>query len=206
MNLKEKIFTKDLKLLIWSISAGTIVGFFYGTNILSWATSFNPGGGMLFISPLVCGFILGILTWDYEISHAVYASIVLTLTASIWIIVLLTAPSLFGVAMLIDRYYLYITQNILLAVVMVFPVSLLGSIVGKYLTGSALLSPEVKVEKQHLKVETEEWYQMLEDFIESKTDAPIPPEQERIRRLIEIKAEKLLAEREAECSEPEEKT
>lgn len=190
----DDIFQK-LKLAIWSISAGTIVAFFFGTNLLSWATNFNPGGPMLFLSPLVCGFILGILTWEHEISHAVFATILLTVTASIWISLILVSPSLSGAVVFFDQYYLYVTQNVILSIVMIFPISLLGSIVGKVLTGSAILSPEYRAERQTLRTETEEWYRMLEEYADSKVDAPPPPDQERIRHLIEEKIKKEIQER-----------
>jgi hypothetical protein len=157
-----------LKLIIWSISAGIIVAFFFGLNVMDWATNFNPGGAMLFISPLVCGFILGVLTWDYEISSTVFATIMLTIVATIGIIFILLSPKLFGVADFIENYYLYVIQNIILTVVLTFPVSLLGSIVGKFLTGTAILSPQLRAERAFIRAETEEWYKMLEEYIETK--------------------------------------
>ena len=87
-----------IKLFIWSVSAGIIVAFFFGTTIMSWATDFNPGGSMVFISPLVCGFILGVLTWEYEISNTVFASILMTITATAGILFILISPKLYGVA------------------------------------------------------------------------------------------------------------
>ena len=195
MSLDFKDIFQKLKLAVWSISAGTIVAFFFGTNLLSWATNFNPGGPMLFLSPLVCGFILGILTWEHEISHAVFATILLTVTASVWILLMLVSPSLSGAVVLFDTYYLYVTQNVILSIVMIFPISLLGSIVGKILTGSAMLSPEYRADRQRLRVETVDWYRMLEDYSDSKVDAPPPPDQERIKKLIEKKAKEMLDER-----------
>ncbi|KYK26669.1 MAG: hypothetical protein AYK23_02760 [Candidatus Proteinoplasmatales archaeon SG8-5] len=165
-----------IKLIIWSISGGIIVAFFIGMNIMSWATSFNPGGTMIFISPLVCGFILGILTWEFEISHTVFGTILLTITATIGIIFVLLSPKIFGVAEFIEGYYLYVIQNIILTVVLTFPVSLLGAIVGKFLTGTAILSPQLKAERAFIRAETEQWYQMLEEYIEAKeaSGAPLP--------------------------------
>lgn len=157
-----------LKLIIWSISAGIIIAFFFGMNVMSWATSFNPGGTMLFISPLVCGFILGILTWEYEISHTVFASILMTITATVGITFILMSPKLFGVAEFIDNYYLYVVQNVILTVVLTFPVSLLGSIFGKYVTSTTILSPEHRMERAHIRAEADEWYRMLEEYAASK--------------------------------------
>ena len=77
MSSERKLIWK-LKPVIWSIATGVIVTFFFGTNFISDVTGFNPGGSILFMSPLVCGFILGILTWEYEIYHTVLASILLT--------------------------------------------------------------------------------------------------------------------------------
>jgi hypothetical protein len=165
---REGKFSWKLKLIIWSISAGIIVAFFFGLNVMSWATSFNPGGAMLFISPLVCGFILGVLTWEYEISSTVFATILMTIVATIGIIFILLSPKLFGVADFIETYYLYVIQNIILTVVLTFPVSLLGSILGKFVTGTAILSPQLRTERAFIRAETEEWYKMLEEYIEAK--------------------------------------
>ena len=164
----EGLIPWKIKLFIWSVSAGIIVAFFFATSIMSWATDFNPGGSMLFISPLVCGFILGVLTWEYEISNTVFASILLTITATAGIIFILISPKLFGVAEFIDGYYLFVIQNVILVVVLTFPVSLLGSIGGKFVTGSAILSPQHRAERAHIRAEANEWYKMLEEYIASK--------------------------------------
>jgi hypothetical protein len=125
----------------------------------------------VFISPLVCGFILGVLTWEYEISHTVFATIILTITATVGIIFILLSPKMFGVADFIENYYLYVIQNIILTVVLTFPVSLLGAIVGKFVTGTAILSPQLRAERAFVRAETEQWYKMLEEYIEAKEAA-----------------------------------
>ena len=174
---------RNLKTCIWALSAGTIVAFFFSANFLSWATRFNPGGTILFFSPLVCGFLLGILTWEEEVTHTVFATILMTITTTVIVAMTLISPSLFGVAKLIDYYYLFVAQNVILSVVMVLPISLLGAISGKALTGSAMFSPELKADRDRLRLEASEWYKMLEQYIEAKKSTPPPIDHEMDKKL-----------------------
>ncbi len=189
MNSERKLIWK-LKPVIWSIATGVIVTFFFGTNFISDVTGFNPGGSILFMSPLVCGFILGILTWEYEIYHTVLASILLTGVAVGGIILMLISPELANVVEFQEDDYFPVIRNVMVSVVLIFPMSLLGSITGKFLTGTAILSPEYRVERAHLRAETDEWYRMLEEYLLRKEDAPQSPDHDKIKKLIEEKIKK----------------
>ncbi len=191
----ERSIFKIFKLIIWSIAAGIIVTFFFGTNFLAWATGFNPGGSILFLSPLVCGFILGILTWEYEIYHSVLASILLTTVAIVGTILMLASPELANVADFQEDDYFPIVRNIVVSVVLIFPMALFGSIGGKLITGSAILSPEHRAERAIIRAEADEWYRMLEEYIAAKGDASLTTDQE-IRKLIEEKTKKIREEKE----------
>jgi hypothetical protein len=186
----EKSIIWKIKPVIWAIASGVIVTFFFGTNFISDTTGFNPGGSILFMSPLVCGFILGILTWEYDIYHTVMASILLTIVAVGGIIIMLISPSLANVMEFHEENYFPVIRNVMVSVVLIFPMSLLGSMSGKFLTGSAILSPEYKVERAHLRAETDEWYRMLEEYLAKKEDAPRTLDQEKIKKLIEEKITK----------------
>ncbi|MBA3046038.1 MAG: hypothetical protein KKH41_07315 [Candidatus Thermoplasmatota archaeon] len=170
-----------LKLLVWSMSAGIIVAFFFSTNFLAWATSFNPGGSVMFISPLMCGLILGIVTSELDAVNTVIGTILMTITATICVVLTLFSPLILGIV--IDPtgtlIFVDLTKNIMLTVILVLPLSLLGSILGRVLAESTLISSSIKIERQALKSETEEWYKMLEEKLEEKRAALEKLEKER---------------------------
>ena len=130
MKLNESLIPK-IKTIVWSISAGIIVSFFFSTNFLAWATSFNPGGSALFISPLVCGLILGVVTWELEAIYTIFAAMVMTVTTTIGVMLILMSPMLFGVAGFLDVYYIFVAQNVMITIILICRSSLLVSM---YLT------------------------------------------------------------------------
>ena len=168
----NEFLTPKIKTIIWSISAGIIVSFFFSTNFLAWATSFNPGGSVLFISPLVCGLILGVVTWEFEAIYTIFATIAMTITATVGVTLTLISPLLFGVAGFLDAYYIFVAQNVMISIILILPISLLGSMVGRVFAESTIMSPTHRVERDALRLETEEWYRMLEERISSKDEGP----------------------------------
>jgi hypothetical protein len=169
---RESLIVK-LKLFIWSVSAGMIVAFFFASNFLAWATHFNPGGSALFISPLMCGLILGIVTCEQETVNTVTGAIIMTLTATLGVILTLLAPILLGIVTDPSgiQSFIYVPQNMMITVVLVLPISLLGSILGRVFAENTLFSSSLRTERDSLKQETEEWYQMLEEKLEEKKAA-----------------------------------
>ncbi len=160
----EFINNNKLKLLLWSVSAGTVVAFFFASNFLKFATGFSLSGEILFISPLFCGFILGLLTTMDELYHSVIAAIILTITAVALIILALFAPVIFGVSGdFIGLYYVFVIQNMLISIVLIFPVALVMTITGKVAGEYLLLGHIYKAERMALKSDTVKWYQMLEE-------------------------------------------
>ena len=161
---EDSIISKfNLKLLIWSLSAGVIMAFFFASTILKETTGFAPGGDILFISPIFCGFLLGLLTTRDEVYHSVMASIFATITAVVLITISLFSPILFGVAGgIAPTYYYFVIQNIMISVVLIFPVSLGTAVIGKVFGETMLMSSIYKHERSLLRKETLEWYQMLE--------------------------------------------
>ena len=182
MNDDKLELKRKLKLWLWSISAGVVVAFFFSSNFLKFATGFSPGSEILFISPLFCGFILGLLTTMDELYHSVFASIIMTVSAVVLITMSLFAPIIFGVSGdFVDLYYVFVIQNITISVVLIFPVSLVTTIIGKVTGEYALLSHIYKNERAALRRDTVKWYQMLEDAtpedVELKPIGWKPPEE-----------------------------
>ncbi len=169
---RENLAVK-MKLLLWSVSAGTIVAYFFSTNFLAWATEFNPGGSALFLSPLMCGLILGIITCEMEAINTVISSIIMTIWATTAVIITLMAPLIFGIVLdpTGTLWMIHAPQNMLITIILVLPISLLGAIVGRLFAENTILSHSMRMERDILKSETEEWYKMLDEKLEEKKTA-----------------------------------
>ena len=167
----DEDFLMEVKIFIWAVSAGIIVSFFFSTNFLAWATSFNPGGSVLLISPIMCGLMIGIVTWEVDAIHTVISSFVLTTVATIGVTLTLVSPLLFGAAWVLDDYYIYVAQNIMISIILILPLSLLGAMVGRLFAENTIMSSTYRVEREQLRSETHEWYKMLEDKLEEKKAA-----------------------------------
>jgi hypothetical protein len=180
--MSESILSRpNLKLFIWSVSAGVIVAFFFATNFLAWATNFNPGGSILLISPIVCGLILGIITSEQDAVNTVIGAIIMSITTTVVVILTLFFPLIIGVVIDPTGYLIFIdlTKNVMLTVILVLPISLLGAILGRLFAENTIQASVFKVERQSLKSETEEWYKMLEEKLEEKKAALEKLERER---------------------------
>lgn len=164
-------FIMKIKIFIWAVSAGIIVSFFFSTNFLAWATSFNPGGSVLLISPIMCGLMIGIVTWEVDAIHTVISSFILTTVATVGVALTLMSPMLFGAAWALDDYYIYVAQNVMISIILILPLSLLGSMVGRVFAENTIMSSTYRVEREQLRSETHEWYKMLEDKLEEKKAA-----------------------------------
>ncbi len=169
--MDEESLTWKLKSLIWAISAGIIVSFFFATNFLDWATSFNPGGSVLLLSPIMCGLMIGIVTWEVDAIQTVYSAFILTITATFGVALTLMSPILLDAAWVLDGYYIYIAQNIMISIILILPLSLLGAMVGRIFAENTILSSTYRVERDQLRSETQEWYNMLEEKLDEKKAA-----------------------------------
>lgn len=164
-------FIFKIKIFIWAVSAGIIVSFFFSTNFLNWATSFNPGGSVLLLSPIMCGLMMGIVTWEVDAIYTVFSSFILTTVATVGVTLTLISPLLFGAAWVLGDYYIYVAQNVMISIILILPLSLLGAMVGRLFAENTIMSSIYRVERDQLRSETHEWYKMLEDKLEEKKAA-----------------------------------
>jgi hypothetical protein len=171
--LEKETLANRVKLFVWSVSAGLVIAFFFASNFLAWATNFNPGGEALFISPLMCGLILGIITCEMDAVNTVLATIIITVTTTISVILTLMSPFILGIVSDPSGtiWFIHVPQNILITVILVLPITLLGSILGRLFAENTILSSAMRGERAVLKSETEEWYKMLEEKLEEKKAA-----------------------------------
>jgi hypothetical protein len=183
-DMSERFSKSHIKLLIWSLSAGTIVAFFYVTNSLSSYTSFNPGGSVFLISPIMCGLILGIVTADQEAANAVIGTILMMITSTVLVALTLLSPFILGVV--IDPtgaiVFVDLTKEIMLTIITVLPLSMLGSVFGRMFAENTIMASTFKVERQALRSDTDEWYKMLDEKLEEKRAALEKLEEERRKR------------------------
>ena len=176
----DDILSTKIKIFIWAVSAGIIVSFFLSTNFLAWATSFNPGDSVLLVSPIMCGLMIGIVTWEVDAIYTVFSSFILTTVATVGVVLTLLSPILFGAAWVLGDYYIYVAQNVMITVILVLPLSLLGAMVGRLFAENTIMSSTYRVERDMLRSETQEWYKMLEDKLEEKK-AAIEAVQQKVR-------------------------
>ncbi len=166
---KESIL--KIKIFIWAISAGIIVSFFFSTNFLAWATSFNPGDSVMLISPIMCGLMLGIVTWEVDAIYTVFSSFILTTVATVGVVLTLLSPMLLGATWVLGDYYIYVAQNVMISIILILPLSLLGAMVGRLFAENTIMSSIYRVERDQLRSETHEWYMMLEEKLDEKKAA-----------------------------------
>jgi hypothetical protein len=191
--VEENGLRVKLKLILWSVSAGTIVAYFFATNFLAWATEFNPGGSVLFFSPLMCGLILGIITCEMEAINTVISSIIMTIWTTVAVIITLMAPLIFGIVLdpTGTLWMIHAPENMLITIILVLPISLLGAIVGRLFAENTILSSSMRRDRDMLKLETEEWYRMLEEKLEEKREALEKVRLEQESNILKEKSENL---------------
>ena len=143
---------------------------------------------VLFIGPLMCGLILGIVSYEQDAVNTVIGTIIMTVVATLAVALTLFYPFLLGVVSDPSGllYFIYIPQNMMITVILVLPLSLLGSISGRLFAENTFQSSIIKKEREFLKSETEEWYKMLEEKLDEKKAALEKLERERDLDLLNI--------------------
>ena|SRR5437773_1597480 len=169
MALKKKLLSLAM-FLLWSVLAGVIVAAFFVTAFFS---DFGPiqvgdAGIVILFMPLFTSFILGLLLVDYELVQTVLAALLATGVAIGLVLGFMYAPEIAGVAMGQPPY-----QGAFSAVLL-FPLILLGTVVGRAM-GERILPPQAVLDRQKaLMAETLEWHRQL-----SRMEKPVPPGEER---------------------------
>ena len=169
MGLRERVVLVGL-FLLWSVLGGVIVAAFF---VAAFFGDFSPirfgdPGSVILFLPVFTAFVLGLLLVDYELVHAVLAALLATGIAIGLVLAFMLAPGLAHVAVGPPPY------EGAFAAVLLFPLILLGTVVGRA-TGERILPPQAVLDRQKaLMAETLEWHEQL-----SKMERPVPPGQER---------------------------
>ncbi|HEV8594152.1 MAG TPA: hypothetical protein VGR51_01320 [Thermoplasmata archaeon] len=126
--------------------------------------------------PLLTGFLLGILLTDQEIVAAAGAGLLAALVALLFISVFLFSPVLAGVAGSSEVLAAYSISRIALSAILLVPLVVVGSVVGRGIGDLFLPSVRVQKELDALREETRRWHEAL-DRLENRPREPKPPEE-----------------------------
>lgn len=167
--LKERIIPA-LAVFLWAILGAVIVSTFFLAVFFPWYTpiGFEDGGTALLFAPLLAGFIFGSLLTEQDMLVVAYASILMTILTVLIIFIVFVSPVLAGVAESLSFFEVWLIQRIAISSIFLFPLILLGSIVGRAF-GEIVLPPEyVRKEIAKLREETKKWHEMLKAFGEKE--------------------------------------
>ena len=131
----------------------------------------DPGIAILFM-PVFTAFILGMLLTRYELIVSVIAALFTTTLAVALVVLFLLAPLMAGVVTEGASLQQFVLQRVALSAVLLFPLVLLGCVVGRAI-GERILPPEeTRKRRDALAAETREWHAQL-----AKTEAKPPADE-----------------------------
>ncbi|MEW5937177.1 MAG: hypothetical protein AB1665_05090 [Candidatus Thermoplasmatota archaeon] len=147
---------------LWaSVIGAVIVAFLFVSVQLEIVATFSFGDTALFVGPLMCGFIIGLLLSSYEIQYAIGSSVILTSFSALLVTLAHLAPGIWGGSFIVPTFYIHVAQQVMVMAIFTFPLSIVGSVLGK-ISGESTILTETKRERERLLEETREWYRMLE--------------------------------------------
>ncbi len=152
-----------LTILAWSTLGAVIVSFFFLSTFLS---VYSPlpmvDAGAMFFGPLFCGIVIGIILKEFEM-HIVTASvIILTTLAIVFISIVMIVPLLQSPEAASILVNLEIPKFIALSAIFIFPLSLIGMVIGKALGETMFLTEREREDLKTLRKEAKEWHEELE--------------------------------------------
>lgn len=163
--------------LLWvGLGAVTIAGFFVMAyfHALSPVQIGDPGLVLLPV-PLLIGFILGVLLTDEEIVLAAGAGVLTAVLALALITLFLFSPVLAGVVAGDRAFAAFSLPQVMLATILLFPLVVVGSAIGRGFGDLFLPSPRVQQQLAELREETRRWHEALER-LERRAEVRPPPE------------------------------
>lgn len=168
--LSERIRTVAF-LVLWSgLGAVIVAAFFISASFGEFGLLQlgDPGTVILFV-PILTAFTLGLLLTDYELPVAVMAAFLTTVIAIALVMLFMFGPLLAGVASEGGFFQQWVVQRVALSAVLLFPLILLGSVVGRAV-GERILPPEeVRQRREALMAETRAWHEELSKMEKTAT-------------------------------------
>ena len=176
--MAERRWRRWALVLLWvGLGALTIAGFFVMGyfHALSPVRTGDPGAVLLFV-PLLTGFLLGVLLTDEEIVVAAGAGVLAAFLAVALIALFLFSPVLAGLAAGDRTFAAARLPEIMLSTILLFPLVVVGSAIGRGFGDLFLPSPRVKQQLEELRAETRRWHDAL-DRLEKRGD--VAPREEK---------------------------
>jgi len=149
--------------LLWTCLGALIVaGFFIAAFFADFSPlRFGDPGTMILFVPILTAFTMGLLLVDYELLSTVVASLLATVIAIVLVVVFVFSPLIVGVASQGELFQMFVVQQVALSAVLLFPLVLLGTVVGRAV-GERILPPEeIRRRREALVAETRAWHEKL---------------------------------------------
>ena len=163
--------------LLWSVLGALIVAAFFISAFFGdfGPIRFSAPGLTILFMPIFTAFVLGLLLVDYELVTTVISAIFTTVLAIAFVVGFMFAPLIAGVAGEGELLQQFSVQRAALSAVLLFPLVLLGTVVGRAM-GERILPPDTTREKRKaLMEETRAWHDQL-NRREPPASPPPPPE------------------------------
>jgi hypothetical protein len=152
-----------LSAFVWSTLGAVIVSFFFISTFLS---AYSPlaivDAGAMFFGPLFCGMVLGIILKEFEMPALTASVAVLTTMAIVFIGLIIIAPVLQAQEAMTILIDMEVPKFIALSAIFIFPLSLIGMVIGKALGETVFLTERERTALKALRKEAKEWHEELE--------------------------------------------
>lgn len=149
---------------MWMFLGAVIVAAFFIAAFFGDYSSIPIGdpGAVLLLVPLLAGFLLGVLLTDAEIVVAAGAGVGCATLSVLLVAVYLASPLLAGVAASSAPLAAFQISRVALSMVVLFPLVVVGCVLGRGVGDLFLPSPRVKSQLEELRAETRRWHEALD--------------------------------------------
>lgn len=164
---------------LWVVLGAIIVtGFF----IAAFFGAFSPieigdPGAIILVVPILTGFVLGILLTDEEIVVAAGAGVLTAVISVALVVLFMMSPIFAGVAVATTPYAAFVSSRIILSTVLLFPLLVVGSVVGRGIADLFLPSERMQAQLDELRAETRRWHETLDRLEHRSRDELQVPEE-----------------------------
>jgi hypothetical protein len=115
----------------------------------------------MFFGPLFCGMMLGIILKESEMPTITYSIILMTFFSLFFILMIMIFPAFLGIRVFEYLFSSDAIGHLAFSVFFIFPLSLIGVIIGRALGETLFLTPEERKTLKRLREETRKWHEQL---------------------------------------------
>jgi len=116
----------------------------------------------LLVMPLLFGFLVGVMLADYDLSEVAVAAVLMTVVTLGLVGIFFLTPVLAGLPSIVEGLALFTLRRVGIAAILIFPLTLTGSIVGHVFASTFLTSGNLRQEIKRLQQQTLQWHAELE--------------------------------------------